>query len=82
MVQLSYKVTSACVSLASFMRVTRAYHALLARVTCVARAYLACHSRVANLRVHSTTVYFYSSFSLQVTSELANSRSKQTTVLG
>ena len=58
-----------CVSLASFTHAAREYHV--------------CHSRVMKLRVRSTTVYFYSSFSLQVTCELVNSRrSKQTTVLG
>ena len=70
-VACKFHVYHLCVSRVSLVCITR--------VTCV---YLTCHSHVMNLRVRSTTVYFYSSFSLQVTSELANSRSKQTTVLG
>ena len=65
--------------LACHSRVSRVSFARITRVTL---AYLACHSRVASLRVRSATVYFCSNFILQVTSELANSRSKQTTVLG
>ena len=59
-VQLSYKVMSAGMSLASFMRATHEHDA--------------CHLHVTKLCVRSATVYFCSSFSLQVTSELANSR--------
>ena len=79
-VQLSYKVTSARMLLASFTRVTREYHMCRSQVSCML---LVSISHVAKLRVPSTQVYFCSSFSLQVISELANSRrSKQTTVLG
>ena len=45
-----------CISLTSFM--------------CVTFEYQACHSLVTKLHVRSITVYFYSSFSLQATSEL------------
>ena len=55
----------------------------------VACEFHVCHSRISHMSlacsVFACTQYnsfFYSSFSLQVTSELANSKSKQTTVLG
>ena len=66
-VQLSYKVTSGCVSLMSFTLVTHKYHTCCSQVSCVP---LASILHVAKLRVCSTAVYFYSSFSLQVTSKL------------
>ena len=67
MVQLSYKVMSAHTSLASFTHVTHKYYACHSQLS---RVLLTSISRVTKLRVQGTTVYFHSSFSLQVTSEL------------
>ena len=65
--------------LACHSQVSRMFLASFMRTAC---EYHACHLLVTKVRVCSTTVYFDSSFSLQVTSKLAKSRrSKQTTVL-
>ena len=45
-VQLSYKIMSAHVSLASFLRVTCDYHACRSQVSCVPLASITCVTRV------------------------------------